>query len=184
MTSNRSFASQLKYNFLINRCPNVTFFVQEANIPGVTIGRAVAHTPFVHIYEQGDHLDYGTLDISFKVDESFDNWFEIHSWITGMAFPRKRKERADLKNSAIKNLDGQPVVPPLISEVNRKRGDVYSQITLAILNSHNKAIIQYDFVDAWPIGISPIQLSTKDDDVDYLTAQVSFSYTYYNVSKP
>lgn len=179
------FASQLKFDVRINRCPHVNWHVQSANVPGLSTGRAPQGTPFTKLFHQGDHLDWGVLEVSFKVDERFNNWFEIFEWLRVIGFPKNHAERDRLKRSTLQNLDQGPLVPPKQSEAPlRKLGDIYSQITLGILNSHNNPIIEFQFYDAWPVALSPLDLTTRDNDIEFLTANVTFSYTYFNVIRP
>ena len=51
------------------RIPNVNYFCQKVNIPGMVLGSAVQPTPFSDIPLEGDKLSFDTLDISFLIDE-------------------------------------------------------------------------------------------------------------------
>ena len=35
---NKNFLSQLGFKFVINKTPNINYFVQSINIPGITLG--------------------------------------------------------------------------------------------------------------------------------------------------
>lgn len=184
MTINRSFVSQLNFNIQIPRLENTTFDIQEVSIPGITLGSVGVATPFTKIPYAGDHLEFGDLNIKFKVDEKFQNWYEIFKWITGLGFPKSFQQYADAKSGLEKNLQGLPLLKDKQIDKSRKIGNIYSPITLTVLNSHKNPIIEFNFVDAFPTAISQIDFRTTDNSVDYLTAMVSFKYVSYSTSIP
>ncbi|MEE3228049.1 MAG: hypothetical protein VX237_03000, partial [Chloroflexota bacterium] len=65
-------------NFL--RIPNVSYFCQSVNIPGMVLGTALQPTPFSDIPIEGEKLTFDQLNISFLVDEDLQNYQEIYSW--------------------------------------------------------------------------------------------------------
>jgi len=184
MVDIRAFSSPLKYQVSITRCPNTTFFVQSVTLPGLTIGTATAGTPFSKLFFQGDHLTWGTFDLTFKLDAEWSNWYEIQNWIIGQGFPRNFGEYQALKSGTDKNLDNGPLVPPKKQQLKRKDGDIYSQIILEILTSKNNPIVEFQFKDAFPVALSPLELDSTKEDVEFLTASVTFKYTYYTVIRP
>ena len=52
-------------------------------------------------------------------------------------------------------------------------------LTLTIMNSANNVTKQIKFVDAYPTMISSLPFDITTTDVEYLTAVVSFKYSYY-----
>lgn len=54
-------------------------------------------------------------------------------------------------------------------------------ITLVIYTSHNNVARQIQFVDAYPISLSSVPFDATSSDVEYLTANVSFNYSYYKI---
>lgn len=51
-------------------------------------------------------------------------------------------------------------------------------VMLMIGNSSNNVVKKVRFVDAFPTLLNPIQFNSQNLDVEYLTADVSFRYTY------
>ena len=45
--ANKSFLSDNKFEFVIKRLPNLTFFVQSVNLPGITLLNTTINNPFV-----------------------------------------------------------------------------------------------------------------------------------------
>ncbi len=78
------YASPVQFRFKILKIPNVEFFVQSVNIPGITLGEATQTTPLKDIPIPGDKLNYASLDLSFLVDENLNKVFQktIHSFVT------------------------------------------------------------------------------------------------------
>ena len=72
----------------IARLPNVEFFCQRVNVPGVILGETVEASPFMNTPLEGDTLSYEALSISFILDEDIQNYMEIYNWLTAIGFPR------------------------------------------------------------------------------------------------
>ena len=76
--SKLDYASPIQFRFKMAKLPKVEFFVQTANIPGISLGTATAVTPLYDYPIPGDKITYSTLDISFLVDENLNNYKELH----------------------------------------------------------------------------------------------------------
>ena len=66
--SKLDYASPIQFRFKMTKLPNVEFFVQSANIPGITLGEVTIPTPLKDISMPGDKITYASLDVSFLVD--------------------------------------------------------------------------------------------------------------------
>jgi hypothetical protein len=163
---NKNFLSPLNFVFQIKRSPHLNFFVQEANLPSIKINYPVQTNPFVRIPISGDHVDFGPLSVTFKVDEGMQNWFEIHNWIRALGFPYEFEEYKSLKAAPSYTGDG-----------------VSSDISLIILNQIKKPIFEITFKEAFPISLSELNFKTTDDSVNYITATAQFKYILYDVVK-
>lgn len=163
---NRNFLSQLDFRFLLHRAPNVMFFLQRVNIPGINIPPKQIGNPFVNIPYSGEHITFQPLAIEFKVDEDFANYFEIHNWLYGLGFPRDFQQYSDLISQ-----------PTFVGEGER------SDITLMILNSVKKPNLEIVFHECFPTSLSELVFSTTPSDVDYLEAMATFSYIWYEVNE-
>ena len=58
-----------------------------------------------------------------------------------------------------------------------------SDVILSILSSKNNSTRQIRYVDAFPVAIGSLQLHTQNTDVEYLTLDASFNYTYFEFLK-
>jgi hypothetical protein len=90
------YASPIQFRFKMTKLPNVEFFIQSANIPGISLGETSMPTPLKDIPMPGDKVSYQTLDVSFLVDENLNNYKELHDWITGIGFSQDHKQFAEL----------------------------------------------------------------------------------------
>ena len=86
--SNRNFLSPLNFKFTIKKAPHVNFFIQKVNIPQIDLKPPIVPNQFVNVPIPGDHIDYSTLNITFKVDEDLQNYLEIHNWIKELGKPK------------------------------------------------------------------------------------------------
>ena len=52
------YASPIQFRFKMTKLPNVEFFVQTANIPGISLGSTNQETPLKDIAGAGDKVNY------------------------------------------------------------------------------------------------------------------------------
>lgn len=153
--------SPVGFSFLIKRCPNVNWFVQEVNLPGVTLGDSSKYYATGKAAIPGDNLEYNELTISFIVDESLNNWREIYNWMRGLA-PTAiggDNQYKDLKASEF----------GLISDGN-----------LVVLTNSSNPNISLSFKDLFPTSLSDVHFRTTDTTLDPITASVTFRYTHFD----
>src|SRR4051812_15476237 len=96
---NINFLATHRFRVVLNRAPNVTYFVQEANLPGINMGNATQPTPFVDLPVPGDKLKFEDFTITFPVDEDMRNYKEIASWLVGLGFPKQYGQFKELYDS-------------------------------------------------------------------------------------
>lgn len=178
------YASPTQFKFGIIKLPKVEYFCTAANIPGITLGNTNQPTPLKDIPIPGDKLDYDTLNISFLVDENLENYREIHGWLTGLGFPKDYSQFRDLQNAGS---DRYPTTQNVglskelgqVKKAVQDDGGLYSDATLFVLTSKNTNNIEVRFRDIYPVSLSGLDYNQQANDVDYLTASVTFSYKIY-----
>ena len=163
--SNKNFLSPLGFKFQIKKAPHVNFFVQRVNIPSIVLPSPEKGNPFVNIPYPGEHLKFGELKISFKVDEDLKNYLEVHNWIRALGKPENYQQYKTIQDQPIGSGDG-----------------IYSDISLMILSSSKMANYEVVYVDAFPVSLSDLNFQTVDSDVNYIEASAVFEYTYYTIS--
>ena len=163
--TDQNFLSPLVYKLQIKKTPNLNFFVQNVNLPGIHLAPTAGHpNPFVNIPYWGDHIEYDEIMINFKVQESMADWLEIHNWIRGLGFPKNHAEYDVLDEKLPGTGEG------LTSDIN-----------LIICNSNRIPTISFTFEDAFPISMSSAIFDQAQADVQYVTCAATFKYTKYEV---
>ena len=136
------YASPIQFRFKMTKLPNVEFFVQTANIPGITLGETSIETPLKDIPIPGDKVTYSSLEVSFLVDENLNNYKEIHDWITGIGFPQDHKQFSTLLETSADRFPGTTSSTTATGSSIKKpldEGGIYSDATLTVLNNKNIA---------------------------------------------
>jgi hypothetical protein len=164
--TNKNFLSPLGFKFFVKKLPNVNFFVQKVNIPGLAMGATPqAPNPFVAIPYSGDHLLYNEFNLTFRIDEDMQNYLEIHKWLRGLGFPEDYSEYAAIKN-----------------EDKLLGGGLKTDATLIITSNGKSPNIECVFQDIFPISLSDVDFNTTDESVNYIEATAAFRYTQYKIS--
>ena len=156
----QNFLSQNGFRFNVKRLPNVSFFVQTVNIPGVTMNADETQTPFNTIYRVGDRLTWDDLTLTIRSDEDLDAFSEIFDW---MVAATKSAGFAGYQ-SLVDGDDG-----------------VYSDATLTILNSKKNSNKILTFRDMFPITLGAINMDVTTSDITYSTFDVTFKYNTYTL---
>jgi hypothetical protein len=164
--SNRNFLSPLNFKFQIKKAPHVNFFIQKVNVPEMLLSPPNFPTPFSNVPIPGEHIKYGELQISFKVDEDLQNYLEIHNWIKALGKPENYDQYKEIQDKKSWTGDG-----------------IYSDISVMILSSTHAANYEIVYIDAHPFSLSGLNFNTVDSDVKYIEASASFRYNYYDISK-
>ena len=178
------YASPISFRFKCTKLPEVEFTCQTANIPSISLGSGTMPTSLVDIPLPGEKISYGSLDVSFLVDENLNNYKEIHDWLIGLGFP---KDHTQFQNLQAQGADRFPGSDRSTANVGRQpvkplpEGGIYSDATLTVLNSKNIAKTEIRFRDVYPTSLNGLSYDIKLTDVDYLQASVSFAYTTYEI---
>ena len=182
--SKRDYASPVQFRFKITKLPLVEFFVQSANIPGISLGSAQQNTPLYDIPIPGDKITYSALDLSFIVDENLNNYKEIHDWLLGLGFPNNHTQFADLQTTGSDRFPGSTKDTATVGRQPRaplSEGGTYSDATLTVLNSKNIAKTEIRFQNVYPTSLSSLSYDVRQTDIDYIQANVSFQYMNYDI---
>jgi hypothetical protein len=150
---NRNFLAPAGFKMNLEIFAGVDFFCQRAKVPDISVGNAEVQTRFrgVPIAASGG-VTYGDLSLKFIVDEDMKNYLTIWKWIN--------------QNN-------------LAEEMDTKRDPEYSGGQLIILNSNFQPNIIVDFESLFPVDLTELEFDVADQDVEYLTADVTFKFTRY-----
>lgn len=162
--SNKNYLSEFGYKFVVSRLPNIVYFCQSVNMPSVNLGEIETGTPFVNLNYAGEHIEFGDLSLTFKVDENMENYLEIFNWILGLGFPEDFKQYRDLKATELEN------------------GGIQSDASLIILDSAFNQNLEIYFRDIFPKALTSLQFVSTTEDIRYITAQVVFSVRDFEIN--
>ena len=167
--TNRNFLSPLNFKMVLQRAPNLNFFLQGAEIPGLSFhGNIVMSTPLLDIPIPGERLLYNPLTVSFAVDEDFANYMEIFNWMLSLS-------AADLNPSAPFQLK-----TPISTDVTQSPR---SDIKLMILTSSKNPNMEVTFESAYPSQLGALNFNSTGGDVNYLETTVTFEYVKYTINQ-
>lgn len=159
------------FKFSIQKLPEVTFQVQDVEIPSLSIGTVVQASQVHDIKIPGETADYSALQMTFLVDEKFANWTAIYEWMIGLTYP----ESHDIYRSFLDSEKNQ------MSRTELAKG--YSDGSLTVLDSSNLPVRTITFVDMFPVQLSALPFSSQNTDVPYLRATATFEYSYYKLGQ-
>jgi hypothetical protein len=169
--SNRNFLLANGFKFVLQKYPKVDFFCSEANIPSINLGIAVQSSYLKDIPIPGDKLTYEDLTLRFNVDEDLTNYLIVHKWLRGFGYPSNLNEYQQL-------LDEDQLNP---GKQNANSGQ--SDGDLIIYNSNFKENAIVRFTGLFPVSLSTIRFDAKITNTEYITAEVVFKYTLYDIIK-
>ena len=178
------YASPIQFRFKCTKLPLVEFFCQTANVPSISLGEATVNTPLYDYPIPGDKVTYGSLDVSFLVDENLNNYKELHDWILGLGFPNDNLQYANLAASSADTFPGSTASAAATGTSLKQpvsEGGIYSDATLTILNSKNVAKTEIRFQNLYPTTLGGLNYDIQASDVDYLTVSASFNYINYDI---
>lgn len=157
------------YKLLLSRAPTVEFMVQRVTLPSLTLPATTQPTPFVRIPRPGDHLDFGELSVTFKLNENLDNYLEIYDWLIALGKPEKFSQYT-LKDRPYEGTGEQ-------------KDTVTSDITLTFLTSAMNGNVEFTMRDCFPISLTDLEVDSTVSDIEYITATATFAVRDYVINK-
>ena len=178
------YASPIQFRFKMTKLPQVEFFVQTANIPGISLDEVQQPTRLKSIALPGSTLSFANLDLSFLVDENLNNYKELHDWLIGLGTPESDSQFAGLLTTGSDRFPGSTASSAATGSNTAQplnEGGIYSDATLTVLNNKNVAKTEIRFKNVYPTSLGSLSYDIKANDVDYLQVQASFNYMYYDI---
>jgi hypothetical protein len=146
---------QNRFEMVFSVLPNVTYTLNEVNLPGLNISNPTIPTIFNTTWQGADSATFDQLNINFLVQENFSNYFEIHDWMRAISFPDSFDNRQDLLR-----FEGE---------------DSYGFLT--INNSNNRPLFRFHFYNIIPNTLTGLELAAAQSEE--LFASATFNYTIY-----
>jgi hypothetical protein len=157
------------FRFNIKNLPKVSYFVQSANIPTISLGTATQPTPFIDLPHPGDKFTHGELSIKFMVQEDLANYIELYNWIVALGFPDNRGQFRSYVESR-----GFDYRRPVRSEMPQ-----LSDATLTILGSNNVAVASITYLECFPTSLSALDFDVSGGSAQYFYAVATFQYNMF-----
>lgn len=162
---NTNFLQPTKFLLTFDRIPDVTYFCQEVNIPGISLQNIQTSSPVLDFHVAGNKLNFSSFSIKFMVDEKVQSWKNIYYWFQSIASPKGFDERNTLAN--IQNAYKQSKLTS------------YSDAVLTVLSNLNNPILRVHLVGLFPINLSDIQFDTTLSADHIITADATFICEYF-----
>lgn len=153
------------FNFTINKAAGISFYCQQANLPGITLGEPTFSTPFATNPVPGDSLIYDSLQIQFLVDEQMLNYNVLYNWIVALGFPESYEQYITFLSGDTTQYD----------ELAKN----YSDATLEILDSNNNIVRTITFYDAFPTTLDSITFASTNEGVNYVVGAATFRFGHF-----
>jgi len=152
------------FEFVLDRVPNITYFCQAANLPGIVMGTDIQPTTFgLPVNIPVGNFRFENLQISFKVDENLNNWLEIWNWMKGNG-----------------NLDSSCSALPY-KGTTTTLGKTTSDAMLFLTNSSYKPKFKVIFKHLFPVSLSGIVFSSTLPESTEALALAEFAFSGYTV---
>lgn len=155
----------LGFRFLLRRSPNITFFVNKINVPGVSLPAALQPTQKLIIPLPGDHIAFEPLILTFRVDEGMGNYFELSEWV-----------------KAVSSFNPEEFAK-LAANPQWSGYGLTSEILVTVLNAQKNVVRVITYHEAWPTQLSTLQFDVSLKTVGYVPATAVFYYHHYTTSK-
>ena len=155
MNAQQNSLALLNYKFKLSRTPEVEYRAQTVSIPGLSLGAVDVPTQLGLRIPYGGNLAYDDLTLTFLVGEELKDYLEIHNWMNSIGHPNS------------------------LSQYPSKESSIVSDISVMILNSAMRPIINVRFTDAFPISISSIDFDSTLSEVQYAQATATFRYNRF-----
>ena len=154
LTTNKNFLSPVGFQFKIssNNYPNLEYFATACTLPGFNLDSVASPYRGVNLALTGDRINFDELGLRINVTENFENYIETFNWM----------------HNIINN--------------NGADEDYKADATLLVLTSHNNVSKEIKFNGIFPTALSALEFDTQLESVDYLQADVQFSYTNFEIS--
>ena len=155
-----NFPIATNFRFWCPELPLLSELIQDVTIPGITLNPTEIHNRFVDYSDPGEKLVFQEMDLGFSMDENYDAYTEIFSWMSLMAGP-----------------DGMSDV----SEEQRRL--LFCDSTVTLLDNAQRPTRTLIFKDSWPtsLGAMPYDVSGDSSSVKSI---LSLQFTAMEISPP
>ena len=150
--TNVNLFSPNKFIVTIDRFPKINIFLQRINVPDIYLNPVFQMSNReVDIKRPGDKLNYGSLIISFLLDENLETFKELKDWL-------KRATEEDLSND-----------------------EIFSDITIVTLTNNSNKNRTFKFYNCFPSSLSNILVDVSDRTDEPIIVDATFETTHFDL---
>jgi hypothetical protein len=153
---NTNFLQPTKYILTFPEVPDMIYFCQKANIPGVSLGQALQETPNLDLFHSGTKISYNTFDVTFLVNEDLSAWTTIYNWM---------KDLSSVETTYTKRKEGR------------------KQAVLTVMSNQNNPKLRVKLMNLFPTSLSDLEFDTTLSAEEHITATVSFRYDWFELEQ-
>ena len=134
-----NFAIPTNFRFFCSEIPVTSELAQDVTLPSINMGQAQVPNRFVDYNLPGEKIVYAEIDVGFSMDENYDAYAEIYSWMERMC----------------------GVTGSGVPESERKL--LFADAEITLLDNTGNMIRKIIFHDAWPVSIGAMALDVSSD---------------------
>ncbi len=150
---NYNLAIQHNFKFDVADTNYLNHFVQQLTLPSINNSAIEMNVNSDNVVVPGNTIDWGTLTVTFLIDEDYHVWQEVFDWLTAQ------------------------------TKGNEHWLDLTRTIQLHILNANKSVLRTFVFEHAFPISMSSITFDSAVSDAQQLTLDVDFRYQFLTVKQ-
>ena len=158
-------SKQTNFKLSFREFPGLVYMARSVDLPGVAIATTEIPTGLAPVMEPSTKLDYEQIPIEFLVSEDLSNWEEIHNWMRGL--------------TSAKSIGDNAILLERLLGAGKKKTDM----SIILLNNVGAPVVEYTFIDAWPVNLSSINYRADLTEATDVTATASFVYDYFEVKR-
>jgi hypothetical protein len=145
------------WELVFNKFPDLIYFAQSVTIPSVTVDGIKTSFQNQRMYLPDNQIDYGQLNISFIVDEDFENYDAILEEF-------KRQETAGKGNG-------------------NKIREILHDLTVIRYSSNKVPIAVFKFTDASLTNLGSINYTSTGAEAEIIICDVSFNVSQMYIQR-
>jgi hypothetical protein len=156
--SNTNLAFTTNYVFSLPKVPNAIYFCTNISIPGMTCNELIyKRGRGIPLKVPGSEIIHGEISFTYLVDERLKNYTELQEWFRRM--------------TSFNDKDAYLMQRDWMSEEGQ----------LIVLSAKKTPKFRITFRGLFPSRLSGMSLNSADVEATNMTANVSLSFTYYNM---
>lgn len=169
-------ASPLNHVLQISKFPNLSFVVQEVNLPGVETETVKMPIPGITMHQMPNKIKFGALNATFLVDEDFKAYREIFSWLNGVSGGPDRS----VLTAEFVDTQARYAWPDSTQLKTFGRASA-THAGLTIVSGAKLPILRVLFYNVMPTTLGELKFSTTVTDNQTLKCDVSFDYDFFTI---